>query len=620
MANEFEATNRFQEALGKLSALRRFSGPPGVFWQTYVDALVAMTDAKFGLVARRREGEAPGWRKVVSSPANLGGEGLKAFFAGVEQLCDAALQTGDATRALSATSAGGGHDIGIAVRLETGRASERWIAVFLLENASSAAAQEAVRRLQLANNLPIDVQLYQASNRAPGATAQAGAVLDLVVLLDAQKTFVGLAMAFVNELAARHHAERVSLGWEEGGYLRAQAISHTDKFEGKMEAVKALELAMEEAFDQDEEVYWPPLDGESLITRDHGLYAEAQGARHLCSLPLRVDGKPIAVVTLERSTEAFGDEEIRLLRIASDVATSRLADLKKRDRWFGARWAEATRTRATKWLGPDRTWTKILAVAGALALGVLFIGGMRYRVEAPFILRTQNVGYLSAPFNGFIADVDVETGATVTKNQRLLALDTRTLLLEEAAAAADLSRYRREEEKARAANELAEMRISQAQAEQARVRLELVRHQLAQAEIKSPFDAFVVEGDLKKRLGAPVRQGDILFKVARSDRLYVECRVNERDIHEIAVGASVDIAFASQPKDTFRAKVVLIEPVATARDQENAFVVRCELAGAPGDWWRPGMTGVSKIEAGRRTFFWSLFHRTIDFLRLLLWW
>lgn len=618
MTNESEATDRFQDALGKLSALRRFSGPAGVFWQSYVDALVAVTGAKFGLVARRREGEAPGWRKVVSSPANLGGEGLKAFFAGVEQLCDAALQTGDAVRDLGESA--GASDIGIAVRLETGRASERWIAVFLLTSESPTGAREAVRRLQLANALPADVQQYQAANRAPGAAAQAGAVLDLVVLLDAQTSFVALAMAFVNELAARHHAERVSFGWEERGYVRVKAISHTEKFEGKMEAVKALELAMEEAFDQDEEVYWPPLDGESLITRDHGLYAEAQGAKHLCSLPLRVEGKPVAVVTLERSAEGFGDEELRLLRIACDVATPRLAALKKRDRWFGARWVDGVRGRAAKWLGPERTGAKILAVSGAIALGVLLLGGARYRVEAPFILRTQSVGYVSAPFNGFIADVDVETGATVTKSQRLLALDTRTLLLEEAAAAADLSRYRREEEKARAANELAEMRISQAQAEQARVRLELVRHQLAQAEIKSPFDAYVVEGDLKKRLGAPVRQGDILFKVARLDRLYVECRVNERDIHEIALGAPVDIAFASQPKDTFRAKVVLIEPVATARDQENAFVVRCALAGAPGDWWRPGMTGVSKIDAGRRTFFWMLFHRTIDFLRLLLWW
>lgn len=618
MPNEPEATDRFSDALVKLAALRRFSGPPGIFWQSYIDALVAVTGAHCGLVARRREGEAPGWRKVVSSPANLGGDSYKAFFAGVEGMCEAALAKGETTHRFGDGKAAA--DVGLAVRLETGRPSERWVAVFLLSGPAATQAGEALKRLLLANCLPADVQQFQTSNRAPGAATQAASVLDFVVLLDAQKRFVAMAMTFVNELAGRHHCERVSIGWEERGYVRLKAISHTDKFEGKMEAVKELELAMEESFDQDEEIYWPPLDGETLVTRDHGKFAEQQGAKHVCSIPLRVAGNPVAIVTLERNADAFLEEEIRLLRLTCDLATPRLADLKHRDRWFGARWADDVRTRAGRILGPDHTWAKILAVAAALGLAVLFIGSANYRVEASFILRTENVSYLSAPFNGFIAEVDTEIGATVTRQQRLLGLDTRDLLLEQAGAAADLSRYRREEEKARAGNELAEMRISEAQAEQARVRLELVRFQLSQADIKSPFDAFVVEGDLKKRLGAPVRQGDILFKVARLDRLYVECKVNERDIHEIKLGAPVAIAFASQPKDTFRAKVTLIEPVATAQDQENVFVVRCTVEGAPADWWRPGMTGVSKLEVGRRTFFWILFHRTIDFLRLQLWW
>jgi hypothetical protein len=32
------------------------------------------------------------------------------------------------------------------------------------------------------------------------------------------------------------------------------------------------------------------------------------------------------------------------------------------------------------------------------------------------------------------------------------------------------------------------------------------------------------------------------------------------------------------------------------------------------------MTGVSKLNAGRRTLFWIISHRTLDFLRLKLWW
>jgi hypothetical protein len=32
------------------------------------------------------------------------------------------------------------------------------------------------------------------------------------------------------------------------------------------------------------------------------------------------------------------------------------------------------------------------------------------------------------------------------------------------------------------------------------------------------------------------------------------------------------------------------------------------------------MTGVAKIEAGRRSYLWIATHRLVDFLRLKLWW
>jgi multidrug resistance efflux pump/GAF domain-containing protein len=619
MAGESDKTDTFKDALEQLAYLRRFSGPPAEFWQAYLDALVTVANARFGLVVRKRTSDDGDWRKVVASPANLGGEGMTKFFTSVEALCEAALESGDAKHEISRDSADGHADMGIAIRLETGRASEQWVAVFLMPGSSGEDTDEALKRLLLANCMPADLQHYQSANRAPGAASQAASVIDLVVMMDGKTRFLEMGMAFVNELAGQHHCERVSLGWEKRGYVRLQAISHSDKFEKKMQAVSELEKVMEEAFDQDEEIYWPPLDGETLITRDHEKFAESQGVKHLCSIPLRIDGEPVGIFTLERAGEPFLDEEIRLLRITADLAAPRLAELKRRDRWFGARWATGCREFLAKLVGPEKTWTKVLAVAGTIGLAVLIFGGMTYRVEAPFLLRTENVSFLAAPYNGYISEVDAEIGDVFRADQRLLAMDTRELLLDEAAAAADLSRYLREEEKARARNELAEMRIFAAQAEQSRVQLEAVRYNLSRAEITSPFDAFVIEGDLKKRLGAPVQKGDILFKIARLDRLYVEGKVNERDIHEVKMGAPVEIAFASQPKQKFPAHVILIEPVATTEETENIFIVRAQLDTEPEDWWRPGMGGISKVEVGHRTFFWIIFHRTIDFLRMFFW-
>src|ERR1051326_3755354 len=112
MANDFEAADRFSDALAKLAGLRRFSGPPGLFWQSYIDALVAVTGARFGLVARRREGDTPGWRKVVASPANLGGDSLKTFLSAVEALCDNSLEKGEAKKEISPAKNGAPQEIG----------------------------------------------------------------------------------------------------------------------------------------------------------------------------------------------------------------------------------------------------------------------------------------------------------------------------------------------------------------------------------------------------------------------------------------------------------------------------------------------------------------------------
>jgi biotin carboxyl carrier protein len=514
---------------------------------------------------------------------------------------------------------GAGSNWGLAVRLETDAGNEILAAALLLPDMAPPQAAHALKNVRLAAHTPGAYQFQRAATQNQIALGHFSSVLDLMALLNAEHGFLAVAMTFCNELAARHKCDRVSLGWLARHSIQLQVSSHTEKFEKKMEAVRALEQTMEEALDQDEIVVWPAAEGDTVVTRDHQLFAENQKVKFLCSVPLRVNGEPVAVVFCERNSEAFEDTEVRLLSLCAEMAARRLSELKRTDRWFGARWALAARELCAKAVGVEHTWAKVGAVAIAVVLGVLFFGGMNYRIEAPFILRTDDLAILSAPFNGYIDEVPVEIGDPVAAKAVLLKLDTRDLHLEEAAALADLDRYTREAEKARATNALAEMRIATAQAEQARVHLESVRYHLEQAAVTAPFSGVVVEGDLKKRIGAPLKQGDLLFRVARTERMYVECDVWEKDIHEVRGDAKGQIAFASQPKLKYPVKLERIEPVAQAKDQKNVFIVRCQFDCERQPWWRPGMSGVAKINVGHRTFLWILSHRTVDFLRMYFW-
>jgi hypothetical protein len=500
------------------------------------------------------------------------------------------------------------------------RNEESCVAAFLLLNFSERAAQEALLRLQLAADVPDSWLNSQAATQAKAETEKFAASIDVITLLNAEEKFLGAALALCNAVASRYACDRVSLGWLERGYIRLKSISRTERFDKNMAAVKAIEFMMEECLDQDDEVLYPPPERSVVVVRDHEKFAAQNGSGSICSIPLRFAGEAVAVLTCERQERNFNLNEAAQLRLLCDQAARRLQDLHEQDGWWGKRAARAFKAQTTKLLGPEKTWLKLTAVLGVVALIVLFLVPFRYRVEGNFILKSDAVAFLASPFDGYIKEVNVRPGDLVKSNQVLLQMNTEDLALEEANALADQVRFLREAEKARATNGLAEMRIAQALADQAKARLDIARHRLSQAAIRAPFDGVMVDGELRERIGAPIKQGDALFKMTRLEGMYAEAEINQRDVHQFRTNSPGEIAFITQPALKYPVQVERIYPAALTKEGENVFIVRCSLAGAPAAWWRPGMSGVIKIEAGRRSLFWILTHRTVDFLRLWLWW
>lgn len=615
-----ERDEEIDQVIENLKQMRRFTGPPNEFWLAFMEGSTRLAGARIGLLLVQGQDEGS-WKNLCVWPA--GGRGsLKTSGLGakLEVIAEASLQQGYAWESIEpgGKAEAGGLVLGVRLDLE---AEERVsVAIFLFHNPSELSAEEAATRLKLVADVPAVYQLVRVVTQAKSDVVQFAETLDLMVLLNEQKRYMGAAMTFCNELASRYRCGRVSLGWLEGGYVRLQAMSHMERFEKKMDAVQVLEAAMEESFDQDEEVVWPQPDGSNAVARDHESFSRGQGTQYMVSLPIRLDDAPVGVLTCERADQSFSELEIRGLRVHCDHAARRLEDLKRSDRWFGARIATAARETLSRLLGMEHTFAKCIGIFVCVALAFLLFGRLNYRVEAPFILRTDDLAYLPAPFDGYINEVPLEVGDQVNEGQVLLTLDTRELLLEESTSIANENRYSREAEKARAQNALADMKIALALKAQAKAQLDLVRYHLDHAQIKAPFAGIVVEGDLDELLGAPVRKGDVLFKVARIEKMYAELEVNERDVHEVAAGATGEIAFVSRPNLKFPVKVDRIDPVAVAKEEGNVFLLRCTFPDEVSDWWRPGMSGVSKINAGKRNVLWILTHRTIDFFRILLWW
>ena len=108
--------------------------------------------------------------------------------------------------------------------------------------------------------------------------------------------------------------------------------------------------------------------------------------------------------------------------------------------------------------------------------------------------------------------------------------------------------------------------------------------------------------------------------MAKTEALYVEAEIPERDVHELKGKNRGEIAFVSQPRLKFPVRILTVEPAAVPKAEGNVFLVRCAVDGSLQPWWRPGMSGLCKLNVEKRTLFWILTHRTVDFLRMKLWW
>lgn len=608
----------FAEAAAKL---RQFTGVPQEFWPTFLKLCGEACGAARAVLIRK-DNEDGRWKQLSEwSLPETSAAGLALFRNALLSMADECGTAGISKRILGQDpKPDAAFPGGLAVRLILSSAQEVCLVALFLPNATTAELESVAVRMQLLADIPKSYQELGQNRQAKTDVEKLAIVLDTLAEVNAQTHYASSVLALCNSLATRLQCTRVSVGWFEGGFIKLQGISRTERFDAQMEAVVAIEKVMEEALDQDDEILWPAPEHYALVNRDHAEFAKANQSVAVCSVPMRQSGKVVGVITLERGTGEFAVTELQQLRMVADQVVNRLGDLKHRNRWLGARIAEDIREKFSGFLGPEHTWIKATGVGIALALAILCLVKLNYRVEANYIMRSQEVRYVSAPFNGYLEEVLVRPGDEVKAGQVVLRLNRDDLLLEEAAAAAELSRYQRESEKARAANQLAEMRVALSQAEETKARLSLVRYRLQRSEIRAPFDAKVVEGDLRNRIGAPVEQGEALFRLARIDSLYVEAEVNERDVHEVLGKETGEIAFVSQPGKRFPVKIERIEPAATSKEGKNVFLVRCQVEGSPEDWWRPGMSGVCKLNVGDRTLIWILTHRTVDFLRMWLWW
>lgn len=492
-----------------------------------------------------------------------------------------------------------------------------------------AGLQQAARRLHWgAGWLYGMIAERQARDQKSHAADTAAALRVLAAIEEGDGLEAGLR-AFVNEVQPLIGADRVAVALLRHGRLRLRALSQTAEPEPRSAAMRSLVQAMEEARLQIVPLVWPaPQDGPAVsVLAAHASHAARTGALGMLSLPLAVQGRVIGVISAERMTPTLGggrfaaperDRLAAMAAIAAPVLNLYLRDHRlvsgRGRRWLGRGLAAV--------LGRRSPGIKLAAVV--LVLLALLLAGLEteLRVSGRAELRGAVQRVVVAPFDGFVAQARLRAGDRAAAGTVLAVLDDTELRLDLLRWESERARLEQEKSTALAAGERAKVAASDAEIARVSADLDLARARLARVEIRAPFDGLVIEGDLSQRLGAPVRQGEELFRLAAGQDLRLDLVIGEYDIGLIRPGATGTVALSGLSGAVLGFEVTRIAEVAAVEREGNSFRIEARLTDPPATLpaaLRPGLEGVAKVDAGRAGLVPALLRPVTERLRLLLW-
>ena len=431
--------------------------------------------------------------------------------------------------------------------------------------------------------------------------------------------FTAASMALVNELATDLLCDRVSFGLCEGGRVKVVALSHNAQFGQKMNLIRCLAAAMEEAVLQGELIQWPASEEKGKVIREHGILSSNEGGEQILTLPLHSGDDYFGALTLERPANMpFLAHEISQVEAVAALAGEALLDKRRVDRPLLFLVGKSLWQQVERLLGAGYLGRKLFVLVFISIVAFFSVATGTYRVAADSSLQGAVRRVIVAPFDGYIQTAVVRAGDRVSDGQVMSTLDDRDLRLERLGILSERAKFKRQHTEAVAGGDRAESRIILAQLEQNQAQLDLIESKLKRTQLTAPFDGLVVSGDLSQRLGGATQQGELLFEVAPLDLYRVILWVDEHQITDLKVGQLGQLVLNALPNKTFNFTLTRITPVTEARDGGNFFRIESMLQDPQGQL-SPGLEGVGKIQVDERKLIWIWTRSLLQWFELKLW-
>ncbi len=444
---------------------------------------------------------------------------------------------------------------------------------------------------------------------------------ELMLSISKYEDFATSALELSNFLASNLQCERVAIGFISGKYLKLDAINYSDKLSASAKLKNDIESAMEEAIDQDLEIFYPPLNNNQLeyISRDAKKLSVSNGNTAVYIFPIRKENKVIAAVSLERESETpFSYEETTSIRLALDLASKYLIELHNNEKFLGKRVHRFSKKMTKGIFSGEYTFFKIAVIAViAILAGLIFIEGDRTSLS-PFVISSHKSRVISAPFDSFLKRVNIKTGDFAESATILGELDATELKLKKLSLIADKASIEKKISLNLRDRKNAEALTYKFDKEKIQKDIELYEYYINNAVLKAPISGNIVSQDISKQIGIPVKQGNVLFEIADLNSLFAEVFVSESEIIDVKVGKKGVLTVASYPGTYIGFEVKKIVSIAEVKGGINSFKVEVEFKNKF-DWMRPGMEGIAKINLAKESYGWMIVRSFVNWVRMKLW-
>ena len=445
-------------------------------------------------------------------------------------------------------------------------------------------------------------------------------VIESIAKLLGERDFDHAALRFVNLMATHLHAERVAFGFIKNKEVSIHSQSDSSDHGKKYELVKLTTKALQEAVDQQESVIWPAREDHHTVTIAHRKII--RGVRS-ASAAQHTPGRPRALfrcaLILDRPIDKpFTPSEQATAEALSNYVGVVLEEKRQASlplyRYIG----RSIKNQLSRLIGPGHIGRKItLFVLLSVSIFLATMPGSYY-LGAEAVLEGAQLRSIVVPFDSYLQSAEYRAGDKVKKGTLLAELDTRELRLQKISWISQQATSRRQYEDALAKQERAQVQISKAQMERAAAELELIEYQTAQSSLISPFDALLVSGDLSQRVGASVRQGDVLFELSPSEEYRLALYVDEFRINDIRESQTGRLVVSAIPDKEFPFTVTRINPVAEIRDGATVYRVEAKPSGDL-SMLSVGLEGVAKVYIDRRLLLSIWTRGAKDWLTIQIW-